>query len=98
MFRIDIERLIFNQDQFDEFTQDHMEHRHGISRYDIIEALEFGICKVKKKSENLYEVYLKSEDGPYLLVPMIYPMRGGNGYFVITARSMTPNEIKKFKG
>ncbi len=63
--------------------------------HDIIEALEFGICKVKKKSENLYEVYLKLEDGPYLLVPMIYPMRDGHSYFVITARPMTANEIKK---
>lgn len=56
------------------------------------------LCKVKKKSENLFEVYLKSEDGPYLLVPMIYPMRDGNSYFVITARIMTQNEIKRFKG
>ena len=49
MLRIDIDQLIFNTDQFDKYKQDHLERRHGITRQDIIDALEFGILNSEEE-------------------------------------------------
>lgn len=69
--------------------------RHGISSYEVEEAILFGKPFYQRSRDDRYVAYSVTDNGRYLFI--VFVIKGGGRIRVITARNMTEKEKRYYK-